>query len=71
MAMIWLGNDEQRECISHSQLERRNYVLRLNKVLCRMQVHPRGKHPLSGTTDQRLKIISLGECEGRLKKQCS
>ena len=33
-----------------------------------MQVHPRGKHPLSDKTDQPLKIILLGECEGRLEK---
>ena len=33
-----------------------------------MQVHTRGKHPLSSQTDQRLKLMLMGECEGRMEK---
>ena len=32
MAMIWLGKDEQHECISHFQLARRNEVLQFAKL---------------------------------------
>ena len=73
MLTIRLAGEEnpQIKQIFHYQLARRNLVLKLVKFLCHMQVHTCGKHPLSSQTDQLLKLMALGECERRLKKQCS